>query len=184
MSEHNEKTKLTKTMKISLIAAMSSNRVIGKHGTMPWISKADLLHFKQTTANKTVIMGSSTFFSLNKELTGRVNIVLSRENRNTTPSYNIKKTAKSCSIVLWASSIDDALKMAYGYDTECFVIGGANIYEQFVKQNIIDEYIITLIQGVYFGDTFLPECIQIPHDAKSTEKTEDGKLLTFYKWRR
>ncbi len=42
---------------ISLIAAVSTNRVIGNEQELPWRLLADLKHFKRLTMNHHLIMG-------------------------------------------------------------------------------------------------------------------------------
>ena len=59
------------------VAAMSSNRVIGKNGELPWHFSEDLKFFKKLTLNSTVVMGRKTFESIGKPLPQRKNIVLS-----------------------------------------------------------------------------------------------------------
>ncbi len=66
-------------MKVSLVVAMTPERVIGRDGTLPWRLPADLRHFKRLTLGHAVIMGRRTFESIGKPLTGRTNIVLSRQ---------------------------------------------------------------------------------------------------------
>ena len=61
-------------MKISMIAAMAANRVIGKDNDMPWHLPADLKHFKSVTMGKPVIMGRKTYESIGRPLPGRSNI--------------------------------------------------------------------------------------------------------------
>src|SRR3954471_16104465 len=67
--------------KLIAIAAMASNRVIGRNGELPWHLPEDLKFFKQTTLGHPVLMGRRTFESifarLGKPLPGRLNIVLS-----------------------------------------------------------------------------------------------------------
>ena len=64
---------------ISLIAAMSRNRVIGRDGELPWHLPDDFKHFKQVTLGKPVIMGRQTWESLGGPLSDRDNIVVSRQ---------------------------------------------------------------------------------------------------------
>ena len=47
--------------RLSLIAAMARNRVIGRDNTLPWHLPEDLRHFKATTLGKPVIMGRKTW---------------------------------------------------------------------------------------------------------------------------
>lgn len=65
-------------MKISMIAAMAHDRVIGKDNQMPWHLPADLAHFKRVTLGKPVLMGRKTFESIGRPLPGRRNLVISR----------------------------------------------------------------------------------------------------------
>ena len=108
---------------INLIVATDLNNAIGKNGKMPWgFVKADLLYFKKVTMGHPVIMGRKTWESLPesvKPLPGRTNIVVSRN----TP----------CGIrdgVYYVISIEDAIKIALAMDTDPFIIGGGQIYEQ------------------------------------------------------
>ena len=79
-------------MNISIIVAMSKNRVIGKNNTMPWHLSDDLKNFKSVTTGKTVIMGRLTYESIGKPLPNRKNIVLSRNLKNSDVSeQNIVK---------------------------------------------------------------------------------------------
>ncbi|MGL4919381.1 MAG: dihydrofolate reductase, partial [Plesiomonas shigelloides] len=66
-------------MKISLIAAMADDRIIGQDNQMPWHLPADFAWFKAQTLGKPVIMGRHTFASIGRPLPGRRNIVLSRQ---------------------------------------------------------------------------------------------------------
>jgi len=106
-------------MKLSLIAAMDTNRVIGIDNTLPWHLPADLKHFKSVTMGKPILMGRKTYESIGKPLPGRENIVLSRQT---------KFSAEGCIVV---RSLEAAL--AYADDElnaeELMVIGGAQLYE-------------------------------------------------------
>ncbi|MFB1033810.1 MAG: dihydrofolate reductase, partial [Sinobacterium sp.] len=66
-------------MKISMIAAMANDRVIGADNAMPWHLPADLKHFKKITLGKPIIMGRKTYASIGKALPGRLNIVVSSD---------------------------------------------------------------------------------------------------------
>ncbi len=64
----------------NVIAAVSLNGVIGdsEQNVIPWHIPADLKYFKSVTNNKTVVMGSKTFYSIGKPLKDRHNVVISR----------------------------------------------------------------------------------------------------------
>ena len=65
-------------MKISLIVAMASNRVIGNNNLMPWHLSADLKKFKIITMGSPILMGRKTYESIGRPLPGRTNIIISR----------------------------------------------------------------------------------------------------------
>ena len=68
-------------MKISLIAAMAEDRVIGVDNKLPWKLPADLAWFKKNTLNKPIVMGRKTWESLPfRPLPGRDNIIITRDN--------------------------------------------------------------------------------------------------------
>ncbi len=128
-------------MIISLIWAMGKNREIGYKNRLPWHITEDLRHFKKATYKKPVIMGFKTYKSIGKPLPGRRNIVLSRK----------KQSIEGCET---ASSINEAIRLANG-EKECFVIGGASVYKQFLK--IADRLYITYIDSKFKADAFFPE---------------------------
>lgn len=134
-------------MKKIIIAAVAKNNVIGKDGIMPWHSKEDLKHFKETTMNYPLIMGRKTFQSMGgKPLKGRLNIILTR-------SENFEKPEGDVEIF---TSINDAYEFCesknYG---KVFVIGGGEIYKREI--NNVDELQISRMNVEVEGDTFFPK---------------------------
>ena len=129
-------------MKISLIVAMSQDRVIGKNNALPWDLPEDRRFFELSTKGKPVVMGRKTFESLKKSLQGRINIILTHQ-RN----YDAKD-----SIVM--HSVEEALNAASGSD-EIMIIGGAEIYKEFLP--LADKMYITMIHNAFGGDTLFPE---------------------------
>jgi dihydrofolate reductase len=65
--------------RISLIAALASNRVIGRQGALPWHLPEDLRRFKALTLGHPVLMGRRTWESIGRPLPGRRNIVITRQ---------------------------------------------------------------------------------------------------------
>jgi dihydrofolate reductase len=128
--------------KLSIIVAMSSNRVIGVNNTLPWHLSEDLKHFKFLTVGHTIIMGRKTYDSIGRALPNRRNIVISR---------NIEISCEGAEVV---HSIEDAFSISKN-DGEVFVIGGSNIYEQAL--HLVDHLYITEIKKSFLGDAFFPE---------------------------
>jgi dihydrofolate reductase len=64
--------------RISIIAAVARNQVIGSGNRMPWRLPEDLKRFRRLTLGHAVVMGRRTFDSIGKPLPGRDNIVVTR----------------------------------------------------------------------------------------------------------
>ncbi len=64
---------------IVLIAAVADNGVIGSRGALPWRLKSDMQRIKAITTGKPVVMGRKTFASIGRPLSGRTNIVVTRD---------------------------------------------------------------------------------------------------------
>jgi dihydrofolate reductase len=124
---------------------MSSNRVIGRDGDLPWDLPRDMKFFMNTTKGHHVIMGRYNFASMNYQpLKNRVNIVLTRD------PYFITSSA----IVM--HSIEDALSYAYeAGEEEAFIIGGGEIYAQSLP--LTQKIYLTEVITELSGDTYFPE---------------------------
>ena len=110
-------------MKLSLIAALAANRMIGRDNGMPWHLPEDLKRFRALTMGHPIIMGRKTWESLpRKPLPGRTNIVLSRDG-----SFEAKG-AVVCDNFSEALSIAREQAAEDGVDEFC-VIGGASLFE-------------------------------------------------------
>lgn len=130
-------------MTVSIIVAMSENRVIGNEGRIPWHIPEDTRWFKEKTLGHTVIMGRKTFESIGRPLPGRKNIIISRK-----PDY----TAKGAEVF---HSLEQALESTGEPDDELFIIGGEKIYRQALGAT--DRIYLTLINRRYEGDTTFPQ---------------------------
>lgn len=112
-----------KPVRLSMIAAVARNNVIGHDGEMLWHIPSDFKHFKAVTMGKPMVMGRKQYESVGRPLPGRVNIVVSGQE-----SYQPEG-------VLVFNALDAALDhareiaLADGVD-EVMVIGGGEIYRQ------------------------------------------------------
>ncbi len=130
-------------MKISMIAAMAHDRVIGKDNQMPWHLPADLAHFKRVTLGKPVLMGRKTFESIGRPLPGRRNLVISRN-----PGYQ----AEGIEVV---GSVEAALTLLASRSVEeLMVIGGGHLYTEMLPS--ADCLYLTQIDLAVEGDTRFP----------------------------
>lgn len=139
---------------ISVIAAMSENRVIGKDNKLPWYIPEDLAWFKEKTKGKPVIMGRKTHESIGRKLPGRLNLVISRD----------KGYVSSVKYVYTYNSLEDIIEEYEGM-SELFIIGGSEIYKKAIP--LADKMYLTKISANFEGDTFFPE-----YDESEWEKKE------------
>ena len=126
--------------KITLIAAVAQNGVIGIANRLPWHLPADLRHFRTLTQGHAIIMGRRNYESIGRPLPDRENIVITHN-----PNY----TAPGCRVV---HSLAQAIEIAGG--AEVFVIGGAEIYRQTLA--IADRLVITEVHADVPGDVAFP----------------------------
>jgi dihydrofolate reductase len=130
------------TPRLSLIAAMAANRVIGVNNTLPWRLPADLAHFKTLTMGHHMIMGRKTYESLGKPLPGRTSVIVTRDAGFSAPG---------CVVTY---SLDEAVAACEG-DTEAFFIGGAELYRQALE--LADRIYLTEVRVEVAGDAWFPE---------------------------
>ncbi|HEY4798231.1 MAG TPA: dihydrofolate reductase [Bacteroidia bacterium] len=134
-------------MIVSIIVAVSENRVIGKNNSLPWHLPADMKYFREVTMGHCVIMGRKNYDSIllkYRPLEGRTNIVITRQK---------DFSAEGCVVV---HSVQEALQAAQKKnETEAFIIGGADIYNQTLE--IADKIYYTHIHHSFEGDAFFPQ---------------------------
>lgn len=128
-------------MTITLIAAVSSNNVIGKNNQLIWHLPLDLKHFKQLTTGHAVFMGRKTYDSIGKPLPNRRNIIISRT----------AQEIAGCEVV---NSLEAGFKLCANQKT-VYIIGGAEIYRQALP--LADQIELTCVHQNFDGDTFFPE---------------------------
>ena len=128
---------------LSLIAAMSKNRVIGNRGDLPWHEPEDLAHFKRTTSGHAVIMGRKTAESLKfRPLPKRRNVVVTRQADLRLPGFEV------------FTDLDAAIAAARVTDPNPFLIGGGELYALALPQ--ITTMYLTVIDRDVTGDAFFP----------------------------
>jgi dihydrofolate reductase len=127
---------------ISIIVAMSTNRVIGAGGELPWKISDDLKRFKALTMGKPIVMGRRTWESIGRPLPGRQNIVITRQ---------VGLVAQGCDVV---ASPAAALEIANDA-AEIMIIGGSQIYELFMPK--ASRLHVTQVHAEVDGDAYFPE---------------------------
>ena len=135
-------------MHLSIIVAIAENGVIGRNNTLPWTLPGDLIHFKEITMGKPIVMGRKTYESIGQPLPGRNNIVVTRD-KNFSP--------KGVTIVHDLTSAVDkgylvASKNGVG---EVMVIGGANIFKKTLP--LANRLYVSEVHSDIEGDVTFPK---------------------------
>jgi dihydrofolate reductase len=155
---------------VSIIVAMSSNRVIGRAGDLPWRLPADLRHFKALTVGHAVIMGRRTFDSVGRPLPERRCIVITRD-RNYRPEG-----------VIVAHDLEEAIGCAAADDDEVFIAGGGEIYR--LALPLADRMYVTVVHAQVEGDTYFPELDESEWEMIADERHEaDDRHAHAYSFR-
>lgn len=132
--------------RVSLLAALAANRVIGKNNTLPWHLPEDLKRFKSLTMGHTIVMGRKTHESIGRVLPGRRNVVVSRQ---------IDLIAPGAVVVHSLQAALEQGNSASATADELFIIGGAKLYEQTLA--LAQRMYLTEIQQDFEGDAYFPE---------------------------
>jgi len=127
--------------RVTLIAALADNGVIGRKGALPWHLPDDLKRFKSLTLGKPVLMGRRTFESIGRPLPERRNLVLSR--RPLGPTAGVE----------FVTSLDAAYALARDAPELC-VIGGAALFAQALSAAARLQ--LTWVHGEIAGDVYFP----------------------------
>jgi dihydrofolate reductase len=127
---------------LSIIVAMTYNRVIGRRGKIPWHIPDEQKLFRHLTEGNTVLMGRKTYESIGQPLKNRNNIVVS-------------STLPAREGITVARSLEEALDKAQHFGKPIFSIGGAKLYEETLP--LAGCLLISYIKQDYAGDTYFPE---------------------------
>jgi dihydrofolate reductase len=131
--------------RITIIAAIAANGVIGDNNALPWRLREDLQRFRRLTTGHTIVMGRKTFESLGRLLPERSHVVVSRND------------AYAPSGCLVAHSLVDAFALCNGH-VEVFIIGGADVYRQALPY--ADRLQLTEIHRDFAGDALFPAIVR------------------------
>jgi dihydrofolate reductase len=136
-------------MRISIIAAVAENGVIGKDSQLVWNLPIDMKFFMNTTLGHCILTGRRNYESIPEKyrpLKNRTNIVVTKQ-----PGY-----AEEHSGLKVANNIEDGIEMARAMgEKELFIIGGGQIYEQTLQ--LADRLYLTEVKHEFDGDTFFPD---------------------------
>ena len=143
------------------IVAMTSDRVIGRDGTLPWHYSEDLKRFKRLTLDSTIVMGRNTFESIGaKPLPKRDNRVVTRSRfDNVTCFESLESAVAGCQRDIW-------------------FIGGAKLYA--AALDYCDFIDVTWVPDTVSGESlvYFPELNEAHwREGSRTPLQEDSRLV-------
>lgn len=140
------------------IAAMASNRVIGRNSRLPWHLPEELQHFRQTTLHQTLLMGRKTFESMgSRPLAQRTTYVLTHH----------VFSEEGVRVITNISQIPATVETVW-------VCGGASIYAQLLP--LCDELLLSVIFQTYDGDAFFPPFEHLFRKERILKKTDTFEI--------
>lgn len=151
-------------MTLKAIAAMASNRVIGRDGQLPWRLPEDLRWFKKLTMGSPIVMGRKTAESIGRSLPGRRNVVLSRSGENVPEGFE------------WVKDPAELARALAGEET-AWIIGGAQLYETLLGD--CAELYLSYVFEPHEGDAFFPPFEDRFELAEVLDRTDDFELRRY-----
>lgn len=162
--------------KISLIAAIGKNRELGMGNDLIFKISEDMKHFREVTKGHPIIMGRKTFDSIGRVLPGRLNIVITRNLKESTDPNLVYISSLDKAIEKAKESLrhsgdeqskdaridsGQALRLRSGrarmtIKPEIFIIGGGQIFLEAIK--IADKLYLTIVDSEEKdADVFFPD---------------------------
>jgi dihydrofolate reductase len=133
-------------MRLTLIAAVADNQVIGQDNALAWDMPADRRFFREQINHRVVVMGRRTYDSHHAEepLPYRQAIVVTRDRRYQAAGAKV------------AHSLPEAYAIGRSLgESELYILGGGNLYQQAIAD--ADRLLITEIHTHIEGDVHFPD---------------------------
>lgn len=134
--------------RVTMVAAVAENGVIGADANIPWHLPEDFAHFKATTTGHVLVLGRTTHEGIGRPLPGRTTIVLT-----SSPTWQAEGVHVAHSVPE-ALALADELLAGAPEDRQVMIGGGAAVYAAALPY--ADEQVISEIPLRPPGDTHYP----------------------------
>jgi dihydrofolate reductase len=170
---------VTRTPRTSIIVAYDRNMLIGDGDKIPWHLPEDMAGFKRRTEGHAVIMGRKTYMSIPakyRPLSKRFNIVLSE-------AYGYPDLAPEGGMAI-ATDMRKALFLAKAFNHACcrmetWIAGGAKVYADALRDNLVDRIVATEIKGAHNGDAYFPDINKTLWESEVIQETEQYNIVEY-----
>ncbi len=155
--------------------AATNSGVIGKDGKIPWHYPDELKHFQAVTYGQVVIMGRRTFEEMSSLslFDNRHGIVFTYDSEF--DSADMHKNVE------FVHSFEEFLAIKLPQNLEIYMIGGAMIAELFLRNNMIQEFLLTKIHKEYDGDTYFSLDLLKNWSCQKVSESEDYTIFKYNK---
>lgn len=147
---------------LKLIAAIGKNNELGKNNDLIWHLSEDMKFFRKTTTGKTIIMGRKCFESLPGLLPNRKHIILTNN-----PNYKVDGATIY-------HNLEEVLNYIENTEEECFIIGGAKIYELFLPY--VDTLYLTEIEDTKEADVYFPTFDKTQYQKETIQELKENNI--------
>lgn len=130
--------------KLSIIAAMSENRCIGRDNHLPWKLPDEWANFKKVTEGKPFLMGRKSYQASDALYSPHRNVVVSSHEHLSLDHQPAEH----------ARSLNEALALL-APEEEVLVLGGASLFKELLPS--VDKLYLSIIHAHIEGDAFFPE---------------------------
>lgn len=134
---------MTSPPRVTAIAAVARNGVIGAGNAIPWRLEGDFPRLRRLTMGGVLVMGRRTFDSIGRPLPGRESYVVTRNPEWQAPGVRV------------FDSVDAAIDAALATEKPVWIFGGGEIYRQAWSRTAALE--ITHVDAAPEGDAYFPE---------------------------
>ena len=160
------------------IAAMSTNRCIGKEGKIPWYSPNDFKWFKEFTTGKKLLMGKNTFDTLPLLKNRECYVIVKGDSQidsHVKNQYIVNNSGLTAKVV----HINDVYMMELNQEPDIIIAGGAKTYTKLLP--VIDEFYVTHINGIYEGDTYMSPFEHLYNKQEIVKEFDGHKVIKYTK---
>lgn len=151
--------------RVTMVAAVAENGVIGRDGNIPWHLPEDFAHFKRTTVGHVLVLGRTTHEGIGRPLPDRTTVVLTRD-----PDWHQDG-------VHVARTVLEALELADTLPGEVMIGGGAAVYE--AAMPYADVQVLSEVHASPEGDTFYPAFSRDKWREVAREQREGFDIVTW-----
>jgi dihydrofolate reductase len=157
--------------RVTMVAAVAENGVIGADANIPWHLPEDFAHFKATTVGHVLVLGRTTHEGIGRPLPGRTTIVLTRDPAWTAPGVHVARSLPDALVLA------DEILASEPPEKQVMIGGGAHVYA--AAMPYADEQVISEIPLAPEGDTHYPEFSRSRWQEVSREPRDGFTIVTW-----